>query len=135
MALLAESASGFLVGMNVPDDKLPLIKTMKIDYLKRAQGDLTAIATLEAGQIEQIRQQDKGEVRVAVLVSDENGNQPIACEMVWAWVGKKPGTLPQPQVAHLQSDYICAAKLTAANLAQRLRIRHEEPRAQPQAAP
>ena len=71
MALLAESASGFLVGMNVPDDKLPLIKTMKIDYLKRAQGDLTAIATLEAGQIEQIRQQDKGEVRVAVLVSDE----------------------------------------------------------------
>lgn len=31
-----------------------------------------------------------GEVRVAVLVSDENGNQPIACEMVWAWVGKKP---------------------------------------------
>ncbi len=22
--------------------------------------------------------------------SDENGNQPIACEMVWAWVGKKP---------------------------------------------
>ncbi|MBN4842017.1 hypothetical protein H4F85_28230, partial [Citrobacter braakii] len=23
-------------------------------------------------------------------VSDENGNQPIACEMVWAWVGKKP---------------------------------------------
>ena len=84
MALLAESASGFLVGMNVPDDKLPLIKTMKIDYLKRAQGDLTA------GQIEQIRQQDKGEVRVAVLVSDENGNQPIACEMVWAWVGKKP---------------------------------------------
>ncbi len=96
MALLAESASGFLVGMNVPDDKLPLIKTMKIDYLKRAQGDLTAIATLEAGQIEQIRQQDKGEVRVAVLVSDENGNQPIACEMVWAWVGKKPRTLPQP---------------------------------------
>ncbi|MGZ2154035.1 DUF4442 domain-containing protein [Acinetobacter baumannii] len=90
MALLAESASGFLVGMNVPDDKLPLIKTMKINYLKRAQGDLTAIATLEPGQIEQIRQQDKGEVRVAVLVSDENGNQPIACEMISAWVGEKP---------------------------------------------
>ncbi len=110
MALLAESASGFLVGMNVPDDKLPLIKTMKIDYLKRAQGDLTAIATLEAGQIEQIRQQDKGEVRVAVLVSDENGNQPIACEMVWAWVGKKPrvataapGSAP-PERLHLRCD-------------------------------
>lgn len=89
MALLAESVSGFLVGMNVPDDKLPLIKTMKIDYLRRAQGDLSAVATLEAGQIAQIRQQEKGEVRVAVTVSDESGNQPIACEMIWAWVSKK----------------------------------------------
>ena len=108
---------------------------MKIDYLKRAQGNLTAIATLEAGQIEQIRQQDKGEVRVAVLVSDENGNQPIACEMVWAWVGKKPRDATAAPGSAPPSDYICAAKLTAANLAQRLRIRHEEPRAQPQAAP
>ena len=60
MALLAESASGFLVGMNVPDDKLPLIKTMKIDYLKRAQGDLTAIATLEAGRADPATGQGRG---------------------------------------------------------------------------
>ncbi|MCR8041721.1 DUF4442 domain-containing protein, partial [Pseudomonas aeruginosa] len=52
--------------------------------------DLSGLQRRDGGQVEQIRQQDKGEVRVAVLVSDENGNQPIACEMVWAWVGKKP---------------------------------------------
>ena len=29
MALLAETATGFVVGMSIPDDKLPLIKSMK----------------------------------------------------------------------------------------------------------
>ena len=96
MALLAESASGFLVGMNVPDDKLPLIKTMKIDYLKRAHRHL-AIGRPEAEQIRADTATGQGEVRVAVLVSDENGNQPIACEMVWAWVGKKPGRYRSPR--------------------------------------
>ncbi len=89
MALLAESASGFLVGMNVPDDKLPLIKTLKVDYLKRATGALQAVASLSAEQIQTIQTQDKGEVLVAVSVTDETGIQPIQCEMVWAWVSKK----------------------------------------------
>src|SRR5688572_27188473 len=43
MALLAETATGFAVGMNLPDDKLPLIKTLKVDYLKRSQGDMKAV--------------------------------------------------------------------------------------------
>ncbi|MCY1524595.1 hypothetical protein D9M68_595360 [compost metagenome] len=89
MALLAESASGFLVGMNVPDDKLPLIKSLKVDYLKRASGGLRAEASLTPEQIQAIHSQDKGEVLVAVRVSDESGNEPIQCEMLWAWVSKK----------------------------------------------
>ena len=89
MALLAETATGFCVGMNVPDDKLPLIKTMKVDYLKRAQGDMKAVAQLRPDQIQQIRTQDKGEVTVPVSITDESGAEPIQCEMVWAWVPKK----------------------------------------------
>lgn len=89
MALLAESATGFLVGMNVPDDKLPLIKSLKVDYLKRAVGGLRAEARLTPEQIQAIHSQDKGEVLVAVQVTDEGGNQPIQCEMLWAWVSKK----------------------------------------------
>lgn len=89
MALLAETATGFCVGMNVPDDKLPLIKTMKVDYLKRAQGDMKAVAQLRPDQIQQIRTQDKGEVTVPVSITDESGGEPIQCEMVWAWVPKK----------------------------------------------
>lgn len=89
MALLAESATGFLVGMNVPDDKLPLIKSLKVDYLKRATGNLRAEASLTAEQIQAIHSQEKGEVLVAVTVTDDAGIQPIQCEMLWAWVSKK----------------------------------------------
>jgi acyl-coenzyme A thioesterase PaaI-like protein len=89
MALLAETATGFCVGMNVPDDKLPLIKTLKVDYLKRAQGDMKAVAQLRPEQIQQIQTQDKGEVTVPVSITDESGGEPIQCEMVWAWVPKK----------------------------------------------
>ena len=89
MALLAETASGFVMGMNVPDDKLVLLKSMKVDYLQRAQGHLRAVATLSAQQITDMHEQDKGNTLVEVVVSDQSGAAPIACEMVWAWVPKK----------------------------------------------
>jgi acyl-coenzyme A thioesterase PaaI-like protein len=89
MALLAETATGFVVGMSIPDDKLPLIKSMKIDYTKRAEGGLTAVATLTDEQISQIQTTDKGDVTVNVKVVDESGVEPIQCEMVWAWVPMK----------------------------------------------
>ena len=91
MALLAETATGFCVGMNLPDDKLPLIKTMKIDYVRRSQGDMVATAQLRPEQIQQILTQDKGEVTVPVTITDASGQQPIHAEMVWAWVPKKRG--------------------------------------------
>lgn len=89
MALLAESASGFLVAMNLPETKLPLIKTLKVDYRKRAVGGLTAVASLTAEQIAAFEQQDKGEVWVTVTVTDESGSAPIDCAMLWAWISKK----------------------------------------------
>lgn len=89
MALLAETATGFCVGMNLPDDKLPLIKTLKVNYLKRAQGDMKAVAQLRPEQIEQILTLDKGEATVPVQITDSAGNEPIDCEMVWAWVPKQ----------------------------------------------
>jgi acyl-coenzyme A thioesterase PaaI-like protein len=89
MALLAETATGFCVGMNLPDDKLPLIKTLHVDYLKRAQGDMKAVAQLTPEQIEQILTLDKGEVTVPVTITDESGQEPISCQMVWAWVPKQ----------------------------------------------
>ena len=89
MALLAETATGFVVGMNVPDDKLMLLKSMKVNYTRRSQGDMRAVATLDESQIQRMYSEDKGDVTVTVVVTDESGEQPVQCEMVWAWIPKK----------------------------------------------
>ena len=89
MALLAETATGFVVGMNLPDDKLPLIKSLKVSYYKRTQGDMRAVATLTPEDIARIEREPKGEVLVPVIVTDESGGEPIKCEMLWAWVSKR----------------------------------------------
>ncbi len=89
MALIAESATGFVVGMNVPDTAVPVIKTMKLDYLKRATGALRAEATLTPEQREMMSQEPKGEILVECHVTDETGIEPIACSMTWAWTPKR----------------------------------------------
>ncbi|MFQ3218257.1 MAG: acyl-coenzyme A thioesterase PaaI-like protein [Paraglaciecola sp.] len=89
MALLAESASGFIVGINLPGDKLPLIKCMTLKYVKRASGDMLAVASLTDEQIALMQSADKGEVHVQVAVTDATGSQPVICEMLWAWVAKR----------------------------------------------
>lgn len=88
MALLGESASGFLLGMHVPDDRLPLLKSMHLDYVKRATGRLTASAMLSDLQIQQIREQEKGEIIIQVRINDQVGVEPVIAEYVWAWVPK-----------------------------------------------
>ena len=89
MALLAETATGIVVGMNVPDDRTPVIKSMKVDYLKRARGDMEAVATLSPEAMAHIRATEKGDITVPVKVTDSEGKEPIACEMIWAWVPKR----------------------------------------------
>jgi uncharacterized protein (TIGR00369 family) len=91
LALLAETASGFVVGVNLPDDRVAVIKTLKVDYRKRYQGRLRATAELTPQQIEAVRTQDKGEVDVKVTVVDEKGTEPVACQMIWAWTPKRHG--------------------------------------------
>ena len=88
-AVLAESATGIVFGMNVPDDRVPLLKSMTVKYQRRMQGNLKAVANLSAEQIRLIEQKEKGDVIVPVIITDESGQQPIECEMEWAWVSKK----------------------------------------------
>ncbi len=89
MALLAETATGLLVGMNIPDDRVPVIKSLKVSYQKRAVGDMRAEAHLQPEQIALMRTEQKGEILVAVKVTDEEGKEPIQCEMLWAWTPKR----------------------------------------------
>ena len=88
MALLAETATGFVTAMNVPDSAVVLIKSIKIDYKRPTQGAMRAIATLTAEQQQLIQSTDKGETLVQVVITDESGKAPIQCEMLWAWIAK-----------------------------------------------
>ena len=88
MALIAETATGFVVAMNLPDDALPLIKSFTVDFKKRTKGDMRAVATLTEEQRAYIRSTPKGELLVPVTVTDATGGEPIACTMLWAWVPK-----------------------------------------------
>lgn len=89
MATLAESATGMVFGVHVPDTHIPLLKSMKIQFVKRAQGDLQAVAKITPSQIENITCTDKGAEIIQVKVTDQAGNEPIQCEMEWAWTTKK----------------------------------------------
>jgi len=88
-ALLAESATGIVFGMNVADSCIPLLKSMTVHYQRRMQGNLTAIAKLSEADIHLIENSDKGCLMVNVEITDESEQQPIVCEMEWAWVTKR----------------------------------------------
>lgn len=89
MALLAETATGAVLGMTIPDSHIPLLKSMHVDYVKRATGGLRAEATLPDDMRERVLTQEKGDFAVPVKVTDDAGIEPIQVQMVWAWTPKK----------------------------------------------
>ncbi|MBL7992426.1 MAG: DUF4442 domain-containing protein [Candidatus Kapabacteria bacterium] len=89
MTLLAESATGILMGMNVPDDKYMVIKSLHVDFQKKASGAMKAVATLTPEQVRSAQNDSEGEILVPVSVSDASGNEPVACQMLWAWKPKR----------------------------------------------
>ena len=95
---LVETATGMVMGMNVRDDCLPVVKDMRVQFKKRGQGAMRAVATLTDAQRELIRSTTKGEVAVPVTVTDESGNQPIECEFIWAWIPAQRS--PKPTTAN-----------------------------------
>ncbi len=90
MNLLAETATGMVVGMNVRDDCIPLAKELRMVFRKRATGAMRAVALLTPEQQALMRDSDKGEVKVQVTVTDEVGVQPVECEFTWAWIPSGP---------------------------------------------
>ena len=88
MALVTETATGFVTGMNIPDSCIVLIKSMQINFKRPSKGGLTAVATLTDEQRKLMQETEKGETLVSVVVTDDSGQQPIEAEMLWAWVSK-----------------------------------------------
>ncbi len=89
MIMIAESATGALVGLNVPANAIPVIKRMEVDYRKRAVGDMRAEAMLTQEQIAMMQTQERGEVDVAVTITDGESKEPIFVRAIWAWTPKR----------------------------------------------
>jgi len=90
MNLLAETATGMVVGMNVRDDCTPLAKSLTMAFKRRATGAMRAVALLTPAQQALMQASDRGEVTVAVTVTDEAGIEPVTCEFTWAWMPSGP---------------------------------------------
>ena len=89
MALAAESATGFVTAMNVPDSRVLVIRNMNLTYLKRTKGDLTATATLSDADLERLKNEEKGDISVPVVLKDAEGTESVTAEMIWAWTPKR----------------------------------------------
>ncbi|PSR14813.1 MAG: DUF4442 domain-containing protein [Bacteroidetes bacterium] len=88
MLLLAETATGMVTGMNVPDDKIVLLKYLNAKFVRRSAGAITAEAWLDESQQAFIRTTEKGDLLVSVKITDESGEEPVVCEACWAWIPK-----------------------------------------------
>lgn len=89
MALLAETATGFVTNMNTPDDKLILLKSMHINYTRRSVGNMRAVASINDAQASMIVREERGNLVVPCTVYDDSGEEPVEVEMTWAWVPKQ----------------------------------------------
>ena len=89
MALVAETASGLALGMHVRDDAVPVIQRMAVNFDKRAQGALRAVARIPTHEFARLHNASRGELLVPVTVTDAGGQSPIRCAMQWAWRPKR----------------------------------------------
>jgi acyl-coenzyme A thioesterase PaaI-like protein len=89
MIVLAESVSVMLTAMNMPSGRVPLVKTIHADFVKRSTGNMRASAKLTNEQIQFIQDNEKGELEIVVEVFDEADVQPILVTVTSAWIPKK----------------------------------------------
>ncbi len=86
--LLAETASVMIMAMNLPADRIPLVKRIEADFVRRSTGALTAVAILTDEQILFISNNPKGELVVEVDITDELHAKPILVQVTTAWTSK-----------------------------------------------
>ncbi len=92
VTLLAETATGFILGLNLPSDRILLIKSYSVNFYRPLKkGQIAAIATLSDAQRLEILDTPKGEMIIPCVINDRESDSerdPIVVEMTWAWVPK-----------------------------------------------
>ncbi len=92
VTLLAETATGFILALNLPSDRVLLVKSYAINFYRPLKkGQIAAVATLTDEQRQYILDTPKGELQVPCVIEDRNSDSdrdPISVEMTWAWLPK-----------------------------------------------
>lgn len=87
LALLAETASGLVVALNVPDGSAPLLRTMDLSFDQFARRAVQAEATLTDDESAQIRSRPIGQIEVAVaLKAPDEDTTFVSSTLKWAWL-------------------------------------------------
>lgn len=92
VTLLAETATGFILGVNLPSDRVLLIKSYVVNFYRPLKkGQIAAIATLTDEQRLTILDTPKGEMVIPCVIKDrelDSDRDSIVVEMTWAWIPK-----------------------------------------------
>lgn len=92
VTLLAETATGFILGINLPSDRVLLVKSYEVNFYRPLQkGQVAAVATLSDEQRQYILDNPKGEMVIPCVIDDRGSSSdraPFTVEMTWAWVPK-----------------------------------------------
>lgn len=89
MITLAESVAVTMMGMSLPPERLPLVKSLEAKFVRRSSGRIRAIARLTEEQLQRIKTDPKGEVVIEVDIRDETGEVPAVITVVPAWTTRK----------------------------------------------
>ncbi|PSQ78071.1 MAG: DUF4442 domain-containing protein [Bacteroidetes bacterium QH_7_62_13] len=87
LALLAETASGLVVALNVPPASSPLLRTMEVSFDQFARHAVQAEATLSAADADHIQSHPIGKMDVDVTLTAPDDDKPlVSSALQWAWV-------------------------------------------------
>ena len=118
ITLLAETATGFILGLNLPSDRVLLIKSYSVNFYRPIKkGQIAAVASLSDEQRLDILNTPKGEMIIPCVIHDresDSDRDPIVVEMTWAWIpkselearrqGKVPKELENKQINHKKTE-------------------------------
>ncbi|MFP4227820.1 MAG: DUF4442 domain-containing protein [Salinivenus sp.] len=87
LALLAETATGLVVALNVPDGSSPLLRTMDVSFDRFARDVAQAEATLTTDDRDAIQSRAIGQLEVGVRLTAPGADETLVeGQLKWAWV-------------------------------------------------
>jgi uncharacterized protein (TIGR00369 family) len=93
LALLAETASGLVVALNISDESVPVVRTLNVDFQRPASASIAATATLDADTRLRLQERPIGRIDVPVDLM-MSGVAVVQAHAQWAWLPAERLDLP-----------------------------------------